>query len=184
MAPMPATQDASRRLFIGLFPDASVRAAIDAQRTAWQWPPRCRLTQPQRIHLTLHFLGQVTSTQEAALRGALADVPMTRMALVLANPRLWRNRLAVLLVEPHQGLRALHSRLALEVQRAGLTPCTSAWRPHLTLGRDAPGARPPAAIEPIHWHVAQFALVWSRMGPVTRYQVLARYPAAAPDPPC
>lgn len=181
---MPATPDASRRLFIGLFPDAAVRTAIEAQRAAWQWPPRCRLAQAQRIHLTLHFLGQVNSAQETGLREALADVPVTPMALVLAPHQLWRNRLAVLLVEPHRELQALHAQLALGVWRAGLTPCTAAWRPHLTIGRDAPGARPPAAIEPIHWHVAQFALVWSRMGPVTRYQVLARYPAAAPDPPC
>jgi hypothetical protein len=36
---MPSAAGTSKRLFIALWPDARVRAALAARRDAWQWPP-------------------------------------------------------------------------------------------------------------------------------------------------
>jgi 2'-5' RNA ligase len=175
---MDSPPEPARRLFIALYPDTAVQAAIDAQRALWQWPPRARLTRPPRIHLTLHFLGQVDGAREAALREALADVPMRRLDLVLATPQVWRNRIAVLLADEDQGLRVLLERLARQVRHAGrAAPDTAGWIPHLTIAREATGARPPRDAQPIRWQVSEFVLVWSRMAPVWRHEVLARYPA-------
>lgn len=177
---MSSTAAPTRRLFIGLIPDAAVQAAIDAQRSAWQWPSGCRLTRPQRMHLTLHFLGEVDSLRQTALQHALADVPFTELSLVLGSPQVWRNHVAVLVAQEHEGLRALHADLALRLVRAGLAPARARWTPHLTVAREAAGAIPPADPRPIRWRVAAFALVWSRMAPEWRHELLARYAAAPP----
>ncbi len=174
---MSSVAEPTRRLFIGLVPDASVQAAIDFQRQAWHWPPGCRLTRPQRMHLTLHFLGEVDGPHQAALQDVLADVPMQGLTLVLGTPQVWRNHVAVLLVDEHEGLRALHAGLALQLVRAGLVPARARWTPHVTIAREASGAVPPADPQPIRWRVAAFVLVWSRLAPDWRHEVLARYPA-------
>ena len=175
---MSSALEPTRRLFIGLMPDASVQAAIDVQRQAWHWPPGCRLTRPQRMHLTLHFLGQVDPMRAAALQDALAKAPMSELALVLGAPQVWRNHVAVLLAQEHEGLRALHAGLALQLVRAGLVPARARWPPPVTVARDAAGAGAPADPQPIRWRVAAFALVWSRLAPDWRHEVLARYPAS------
>ena len=174
---MDGTPEPTRRLFIGLFPDAAVQAAIDAQRARWQWPPGCRLTRAERLHLTLHFLGEVDPQREAALQDGLARLPMHPLTLVLGSPQVWHNRVAVLVASEHQGLRSLHDALTRQVLHAGLAPSDTRWTPHLTIARDALGATPPADAPPIRWRVSEFALVWSRMAPVWRHDVLARYPA-------
>ncbi len=175
---MSSLAEPSRRLFIGLMPDASVQAAIDVQRQAWRWPSGCRFTRPQRMHLTLHFLGEVDGLRQGALQDALADVPMNELTLVLATPQVWRNHVAVLVAQEHEGLRALHAGLALQLVHAGLIPARAHWTPHLTIAREASGAVPPADPQPIRWRVPAFVLVWSRMAPDWRHEVLARYPAS------
>jgi 2'-5' RNA ligase len=83
-----------------------------------------------------------------------------------------------MLPEEDEDLRVLHERLTRQVRHAGLTALDAAgWIPHLTIAREATGARPPRDAQPIRWHVSEFVLVWSRMAPVWRHEVLARYPA-------
>ena len=174
---MSSTAEATRRLFIGLVPDAAVQAAIDVQRKAWRWPPGCRLTRPERMHLTLHFLGEVDAPRQSALQHALAELPMRELTLVLGTPQTWRNHVAVLVADEHEALRALHAGLALQIARAGLAPARARWTPHVTIARDASGALPPADPQPIRWQVSEFVLIWSRMAPLWRHEPLARYPA-------
>ena len=57
------------RLFLGLWPDASTRAALERESARWTWPAAARRTAPERLHLTLHFLGNTPVEQVPALRG-------------------------------------------------------------------------------------------------------------------
>jgi len=174
---LPA-REPTRRLFIGLFPEAVVRAAIDAHRRAWSWPPGARLADLSRIHITLHFLGQVSPARQAALEVLLAEVRMPRFALRLSTPQVWRrNQIAVLHCDEHDALRALHEDIGRQLVRADLPVEPGRWLPHLTLARKAAGAIPPAACEPIAWTVDDFVLVCSHMTQPLRYEVLARYRA-------
>lgn len=169
MPPLPAT----RRLFIGLRPDAGVRHAIDVQRRAWYWPPGSRLTRPERLHLTLHFLGEVDAAREAALCGALrAMPPLPRMTLVLASPQAWANHVAVLVPDESPPLRALHQALGATLSLAGLLPSQRPWTPHVTLARNARAAGPPEAPLAIRWEVDAVHLVWSRLDPPACYETL------------
>jgi 2'-5' RNA ligase len=172
---MPSSAEPTRRLFIGLLPDAKVQAAIDAHRRAWFWPPGSRLTRLERIHLTLHFLGEVDAARQAELQQALAELPPGALELLLRRPETWPNHVAVLRADGHEELRVLHERLALQIVRAGLAPERRRWIPHLTLGRNAAGAVPPANEPPIRWITKGFALVWSRLAPAASYEIVGEY---------
>ncbi|HEY8361181.1 MAG TPA: 2'-5' RNA ligase family protein, partial [Ramlibacter sp.] len=63
------------RLFLGLWPPGEIAVALAAHAAQWQWPPAARATAVDRLHVTLHFLGDVPA----------ADVPRLQQAL----PRGW-----------------------------------------------------------------------------------------------
>ncbi|MDM0104000.1 RNA 2',3'-cyclic phosphodiesterase [Variovorax sp. J22R24] len=172
MTPAPSP---TRRLFIGLFPDAEVQAAIDAHRRNWSWTRGARMTSLARIHMTLHFLGEVDAAQQAALQEGIAEVPMQALTLILRTPEVWRNPVAVLRPDEHEELRALHERLKWPLVDAGLTPEKGHWIPHLTIARRCLGAVPPDNPPPIPWQVSEFVLICSHMTPPARYEVLARH---------
>ncbi|MDM0072793.1 RNA 2',3'-cyclic phosphodiesterase [Variovorax sp. J2P1-59] len=165
----------TRRLFIGLFPDPGVQAAIDAHRSTWWWPRGVRMIVPARIHMTLHFLGEVAAAQQAALQQGLAEVPMHALTLVLRTPEVWRNPVAVLRPDEHEGLCVLHERLKQPLIHAGLVPERVRWTPHLTIARKCLGAVPPNEMSPIPWQVSDFVLVCSHMAPPAHYEILARH---------
>jgi 2'-5' RNA ligase len=164
-------------------PDASVLSALVTHVEGWQWPAGCRLTPAAQLHITLHFLGQVDATRQAALQAGLAEtLPFAPLTMVLDTPQSWPRGLAVLLPTEHAGLHALQERLAATLQAAGFATERSPWSPHVTLARRAAGATPPQAPTSLAWKVDSFALVWSRPSQAPRYQVLQHYPVD-PDPP-
>ena len=160
-----------RRLFIGLMPDEGVRAALAAQQQLWHWG-RGRLTSAARLHLTLHFIGEIDATREAALRQALTGVEVDPFNLVLRTTEVWSGRTAVLRADDHSALSDLHASLAARMLQAGLAPRRDAFAPHVTLARDAPNAVPPDRFPPIAWPVRDCALIWSHDG---RYDIVERY---------
>lgn len=171
-APGTAAGAGSARLFYALWPDAAVHAALLAHQRAWRWPAGVSLTRPERLHLTLHFLGELP----AALLPALADA-LPRggepFELRLAQPALWRGGLAVLLAEQvPPPLRALHAGLGEALQALGLSTDPRPFAPHVTLARRARHAVPPGQVEPVVWPARGAVLVES-VRPQGGYRVLA-----------
>lgn len=160
------------RLFYALWPDASAREALQAQQRAWRWPDGVVLTPPERLHLTLHFLGDVPITLRPELAEALPG-EMEPFELRLAQPALWNGDLAVLLAEEASApLLALHGRLQAALQGLGLPTGTRPFAPHVTLARAAQQAEPPVQPQPIAWTVRGAVLVES-LRPQGGYHVLA-----------
>ncbi|WP_298831462.1 RNA 2',3'-cyclic phosphodiesterase [uncultured Piscinibacter sp.] len=160
------------RLFIALWPDDEVRRQLAAAQAAWGWRSRAVRVPPERLHLTLHFLGEVSEPVAEALRERL---PPSGLAceLCLDRPSLWPHGIAVLeagTVPP--ALAELHGELALRLQALGLRTEGRAFRPHVTLARHAQGSRPPSGFESIRWAVSGYALVHSRSGPPLHYELL------------
>ena len=56
----------TRRLFIGLMPGADVRDALVEYQQRWYWGGGAP-TRSERLHLTVHFLGEIDATREWAL---------------------------------------------------------------------------------------------------------------------
>lgn len=59
------------RLFLALWPTAETRAGLEAHGDAWSWPAQARRTRPERLHVTLHFLGVVPLARLPELRTGL-----------------------------------------------------------------------------------------------------------------
>ena len=120
--PTPAPHAGSARLFIGLWPDEAVRAALAAHQQRWQWPRGASPVARERLHLTLHFLGDVGRGGVPALVAALEGVRAAPFTLRCERPRRWHGGLAVLEAAPGEGLPALHRALgeALEALQVRL----------------------------------------------------------------
>jgi RNA 2',3'-cyclic 3'-phosphodiesterase len=149
-----------------------VRRGLVAQQAQWTWPAGATLTPADKLHLTLHFIGDVPVARVAELaEGPHVSAP--RVALMLDTAGLWPNRCAVLC--PSQvpaPFDWLHGALAQALRALELPVEQRPFRPHVTLARHAAGAVPPLQPGALFWPVRGYALVQSAGG---RYRPLARY---------
>lgn len=159
------------RLFIALWPDAGVRAALQAASAQWHWTPGTAVVPAERLHLTLHFLGEVPRGRIPELVGALT-LPFTPCELTLDRAALWRGGTAVLEASAAPApLVELQRTLGAALHSLGLATETRHWRPHVSLARRATVQPPP--ITPIVWPLCGHVLVESRLRPLTAYEVIA-----------
>lgn len=165
----------SWRLFLAVWPGGAVREALAGWQRAWTWPPGAALVPPDRLHLTLHFLGNIPVGEVPALTAAL-QVPFEPFELQFGHAELWPGGTAV--VRPDAtppALLDLHGRLAAALAWLDRPVESRRYKAHVTLARRAIGAAPPKAHPKFIWRAdAGFALVRSlpeRAG----YEVLARF---------
>ena len=144
-------------MFIALLPDEAVREQFAIWRDGWTWPRAPTLVKSVRLHMTLHFLGDVSLTQVPDL-----NAPVTPFSLCFGRADLWPGGIAVL--EPDampDALLALHGALATNLRSAGLTVDERAFRAHVTLARRANGALAPHAARRVIWDVDKYHLMSS-----------------------
>jgi RNA 2',3'-cyclic 3'-phosphodiesterase len=165
------------RLFLALWPEASMRTNLAACRDAWRWPAGAKPVTDATLHLTLHFIGALARTRMPALAASLAAVPVGRIVLRPAGCELWRGGIAVLRFEGDAALPELHDRLGAVLADAGIALDPRPFAPHVTLARKAAKAEPPAERLAFEWRADGFALVESLPGGSARYEVLSRFGA-------
>jgi 2'-5' RNA ligase len=166
------------RLFLALWPDAGVRAALARRSQACTWPAGAAIVPPQRLHLTLHFIGAVAPARLPELAHYLR-VPLRPCVLTLDRLAAWPRGLAVLEASAvPEALAALHRDLAAALGAAGLPVEQRRFAAHVTLARHAAAAALPGRIAPLHWPVNGYALLRSHPGPAPRYELLWRQGAA------
>lgn len=164
--------DSQSRLFIALWPDPQVRHVLRTWRDAWEWPRGATPVKNERLHMTLHFLGSVSSARVPDLREALA-VPFDPFELEFGQPKLWPHGIAVL--EPHAApgqLLQLHADLGGALQRLDMPVEERAFKPHVTMARRAVKAAVPEGGPALKWAIDTYALVESTAG---GYNVLQEY---------
>jgi tRNA nucleotidyltransferase (CCA-adding enzyme) len=169
------------RLFVALHPDAGTRAWLaDAQKRLRKelrrWGRELRWTDPEKIHLTLVFLGEIP--EAAPIVTALEGCRCEPMNLTVAGLGVFPNphRPAVLwagLSEPTGALAALQAEIA-GVLTPFVQPERRPFAPHLTLARiQRGGFRLGDAVTtlaegwgdaPQPWHVERFSLMQSEIG--------------------
>jgi RNA 2',3'-cyclic 3'-phosphodiesterase len=165
----------SARVFLALWPGAAARLRLVAWRQRWAWPPAAQVVADGRLHLTLHFLGDVPRAGLPALVAAL-HVPAPPFELLLDQALVWPQGVAVLQPSaPDPALATLQAALADALRAAGIAPESRRFRPHVTLARQAQGARPPADEGPLRWPVRGYALMQSDPALPGAYRVLANY---------
>jgi 2'-5' RNA ligase len=167
------------RLFLALWPDPAIRHALRERRDAWDWPRGASPVHTDKLHMTLHFLGELPSERVPALQRGFA-VPFTPFTLSIGVPKLWAHGVAVL--EPHEEppeLLELHANLSSALVAFGLQPEARTYRPHVTLARRANNVVVPPETEPLVWKIDGYALVESKPGNGGAYTVLEQYGTAA-----
>lgn len=172
------------RLFLALWPDAEVRAALREQALCWGWPDAARRYDESDWHLTLHFLGALPAERLAGLRAGLA-VDVEPFELLLDRAELWRGIAVLTCEQVPPALLRLHAALGHAMQCLDLLPDARPYRPHLTLARSAVGAQLPLEPPRIAWPVRGYALVRSTADPRWRYDAVQQYPVhrCKPEPP-
>jgi 2'-5' RNA ligase len=163
------------RLFLALWPDPAIRHQLREWRDLWNWPRGASPVHTDKLHMTLHFLGNQPSGSLPALLDGLA-VPMAPFRLQLGVAELWHNGIAVLAPRSvPQALLDLHAALSGALPGVGLQPETRAYRPHVTMARRARAAEMPADGPVIDWPVDHYTRVESTTGDGSGYTVLREY---------
>ncbi|MES2126480.1 MAG: RNA 2',3'-cyclic phosphodiesterase [Pseudomonadota bacterium] len=160
------------RLFLALWPEQRVREQLRQARDTWTWPGKASPVLAERLHLTLHFLGDLPSARLPALAAGLA-VPFQPFELTLGTPVLWAHGVAVL--EPdaiEEALLDLQAALGRALAGLGVAADPRPYRPHVALARRAASACVPPPGAPISWPVRGYALVQSKQG---NYTVVRQY---------
>jgi RNA 2',3'-cyclic 3'-phosphodiesterase len=175
-AAINAAPPGTARLFLALWPDPTVRAALRQWRDGWTWPRAATPVHPDKLHLTLHFLGNIPVVRVPELVQGLG-LPLRPFELSFGQARLWPHGIAVL--EPDADadpgpLLDLQASLGEALQRLAFQVEERQFRPHVTLARRANGATPPLQGPEIHWHVDRYALMESHPG--AGYSVVRSYP--------
>ncbi|GAB2848745.1 RNA 2',3'-cyclic phosphodiesterase [Pseudoduganella ginsengisoli] len=151
---------AKRKLFFALWPDPGARAALAGLLPLVQG----RHIPPAKLHLTLAFLGQQEEARLPMLLSILKRLSVPPMRLQIdcfgyfARPRIaWAG-----MAQPPQALLGMQEQLMAELAAAGFDPAThGAFKPHITLAREAKQAPGDAGFAPVRWDVPQVALVES-----------------------
>lgn len=161
------------RLFLALWPDETVRAQLTAWRDGWNWPKGATPVRTHRLHMTLHFIGDVPEERIDEVGDAL-QAPFSPFELALGRNALWPHGVAVL--EPSRTpveLTDLHRELGERLQSLALPVDARSYKPHVTLARRAGSATVAADGPAISWRVEHYALMRSHLD---RYEVLRAYP--------
>ena len=167
------------RLFLGLWPEESLRVCLAAYRDAWRWPAGSKPVADATLHLTLHFIGAFVRTRIPALAASLAAVPVGEIVSRPGGGEVWKGGIAVLRIDGNAELAELHQRLGAVLIEAGIALDSRPFAPHVTLARKAAKAEPPAEAPAFEWRPGRFVLVESLPGRSARYEVLGRFGADA-----
>lgn len=124
------------RLFIALdLPDA-VRETLATWRAE---VPGVRWTPPERMHLTLRFLGETSADAMLAITGQIAMVQSPPVPIHTADlirlPSARRPRVLAVRVAETPELADLHARLEAALAEVGVPPEDRPLLPHVTLVR-------------------------------------------------
>ena len=130
------------RAFIALEVSQQVRARLaELLRRLRKLDLDARLTQPEALHLTLKFLGQVPVARidpvEEVLRHCGRISPRMELSLTSmgAFPNIAKPRVAWAGVEPTTELSRLHERIETALSPLSFSRERRPFRPHLTLAR-------------------------------------------------
>lgn len=133
------------RLFIAINPTPEAQsAAHDAAAPLRDAFPEIRWARPERLHLTVRFLGETDKDVAPSLAAAAArSQPMTlRVGGIDAFPSFRRARVIWTGVEYEPKLELLYHDVETACMDLGFEVEGRAFRPHLTLGR-VPERLPP-----------------------------------------
>jgi len=181
------------RLFIAILLPEPVREALSALRLGL---PGARWVEPEAMHLTLRFMGEVNAGEAEDIDAALAAIHVPAFDLAISGIGNFQSRRRVRSLWVGLGrsepLARLQGKVESAVVRAGFEPERRKFKPHVTLARlkKTPVGHVGAYMETHDtFAVAPFAVTaftlmrsyLNRDGP--HYETLAEYPLEGAQQP-
>lgn len=165
------------RLFFALWPDEDAARALAGLSESLAARAEGKPVPPEKIHLTLAFLGEVAPVRADAARRAAATVRTRAFELVLDQVGSFRSARVAWAGCAHAppGLAALQGFLATALRERDFVLEERPFAPHLTLVRKAAKAIARAPLPPIVWPARELTLVRSETG-TGRYMVTDTWP--------
>ena len=124
------------RLFVGIALPEDLRARLSGLQ---QGVPGARWVDPDNLHLTLRFIGEVDSVQAHDLDAALVQIRAPRFGVTLAGVGNFgqgrKSRALWVGVAPVLELGRLYRRVEQAVRAAGFALEGRKFKPHVTLAR-------------------------------------------------
>lgn len=181
----PRAPKKRRKLFFAILPDAQAArdiaelgAALDQQQGIGGQPLR-----PDRLHITLHVIGEYDETPETDVLAArqVGDAMLEAAFDVVFDRAMTFVGAKAYVLGGGEGVEAVKAFwLKLGIQLANANVCTvknSSFTPHMTLSyQGRPMAEHP--IEPIRWRAREFVLINSHVGE-THHEIMGRWPLRA-----
>jgi 2'-5' RNA ligase len=131
------------RTFIGIALDKAIRdRTVALQETLGRTGTEVKWVEPENLHVTMLFLGEVDEREIPKVCGIVAEVSQQHSSFLMSvesagcfpNPRrpriLW-----VGIAEGSQPLCAIHDALEIPLQELGYRREERKYTPHITLGR-------------------------------------------------
>ncbi|SOD42521.1 RNA 2',3'-cyclic phosphodiesterase [Nitrosovibrio sp. Nv4] len=156
------------RVFFAIWPDSNAQRQLGGLVKRLQLEALCggRKTKAENIHLTLVFVGEVEIDKlEILCRVAkeIRDSGARAFDLVVEKICYWKHKGIVYgeIGRIPQELMSLVTALQDGLSHAGFSLEQRAYRPHITLMRDASCQTLPELTEPIAWRACEWVLVKS-----------------------
>ncbi len=169
-------------LFFGIFPDPAARQTLAGLAQAIACETHGRAPRPERIHLTLFYLGPTPPGRMEEVQAVGASIRAQAFDVKLVSIGRWPNNIIYAAPAGNAALTALGRSFALKLIPEGFKDKQKQkqkqkrFAPHVTLVRDAITSSR-ASMPPVAWRVDRFALVHSILVPgKPRYEILAEFP--------
>ncbi|MCW9014583.1 MAG: RNA 2',3'-cyclic phosphodiesterase [Gammaproteobacteria bacterium] len=174
----------NHRLFFALWPDGITRQKIveEFNQSAQAETPG-RLMKAGNIHMTLHFIGNVSQQLLKCMDDAAKNVSAKKFHLQINHyGYFYQPKVLWMGVEKiPEALKHLHDKLEIALRQCGYKADRRIFSPHITLKRKALNPGPLETFPAIDWSVDSFALVESI--PVVdgvKYEVIRSYDLVEP----
>ncbi len=180
------------RLFVALWPNSEVLSGLEPVLERLQndvGRQGVRFTKPEKIHLTLSFLGEVDEKRVAALTDSLASglqgVTIGELSVAGLGAFPDARRPGIVWTGLSGEMTAVHERIIDGTDDFAERPDTKLFRPHLTLARISPPSQKVGrALAPLiqefaesvfaRWQPTEIALVQTLPG--GSYEQVATFP--------
>jgi len=155
-------EPASKKLFVALWPDERVRASLVELQNRYALHRYGRCTAGEKLHITLHFIGQTPAHQVEALCESISLLKFEPFAFELdtigffpSSRVLWTG-----CAMPQGKLTGLVMQVTSAMSIPMPVDRLRSFMPHATLARKA-SRRMRESIEPIVWQVERCRLIES-----------------------